>query len=183
VQICTPTSNGGLDTCTIQLKKKETLLVCFLLYIFFLSIFLSSFLSFLLSLVFLVFGFWYLGVWCLVFLVFGFWFLVFRDRVSLYSPGCPGTHFVDQAGQTQKSACLCLLSAGIKGVCHHARFIVHFLNLYFKCYHLSRLPSWKLPVPSSLPLLLRGCSPTHPPTPERLCQILTNTDKCSEPTI
>jgi hypothetical protein len=22
--------------------------------------------------------------------------LVFRDRVSLYSPGCPGTHFVDQ---------------------------------------------------------------------------------------
>ena len=30
------------------------------------------------------------------FLVFGFWFLVFGDRVSLYSPGCPGTHFVDQ---------------------------------------------------------------------------------------
>jgi hypothetical protein len=24
--------------------------------------------------------------------------LVFRDRVSLYSPGCPGTHLVDQAG-------------------------------------------------------------------------------------
>jgi hypothetical protein len=23
---------------------------------------------------------------------------VFRDRVSLYSPGCPGTHSVDQAG-------------------------------------------------------------------------------------
>ena len=27
-----------------------------------------------------------------------FWFLFFRDRVSLYSPGGPGTHFVDQAG-------------------------------------------------------------------------------------
>jgi hypothetical protein len=27
-----------------------------------------------------------------------FWFWFFRDRVSLYSPGCPGTHFVDQAG-------------------------------------------------------------------------------------
>jgi hypothetical protein len=27
-----------------------------------------------------------------------FFFLVFRDSVSLYSPGCPGTHFVDQAG-------------------------------------------------------------------------------------
>jgi hypothetical protein len=25
-------------------------------------------------------------------------FLVFRDRVSLCSPCCPGTHFVDQAG-------------------------------------------------------------------------------------
>ena len=24
--------------------------------------------------------------------------VVFRDRVSLYSPGCPGTHFVDQSG-------------------------------------------------------------------------------------
>ena len=24
--------------------------------------------------------------------------MVFQDRVSLYSPGCPGTHFVDQAG-------------------------------------------------------------------------------------
>jgi hypothetical protein len=23
---------------------------------------------------------------------------IFPDRVSLYSPGCPGTHFVDQAG-------------------------------------------------------------------------------------
>jgi hypothetical protein len=25
-------------------------------------------------------------------------FLVFSDRVSLCSPGCPGTHFLDQAG-------------------------------------------------------------------------------------
>jgi hypothetical protein len=29
---------------------------------------------------------------------FFFFFLVFRDRVSLYSPGCPGTHSVDWAG-------------------------------------------------------------------------------------
>jgi hypothetical protein len=29
-------------------------------------------------------------------LFFFFWF--FRDRVSLYSAGWPGTHFVDQAG-------------------------------------------------------------------------------------
>jgi hypothetical protein len=30
-----------------------------------------------------------------VVVVLVFWF--FQDRVSLYSPGCPGTHFVDQA--------------------------------------------------------------------------------------
>jgi hypothetical protein len=48
------------------------------------------------------------------------WFgLVFRDRVSLYSPGCPGTHSVDQSGRTQKSACL--PSAGTKGVRHHTQ--------------------------------------------------------------
>jgi hypothetical protein len=29
-----------------------------------------------------------------IYLFIGF----FRDRVSLCSPGCPGTHFVDQAG-------------------------------------------------------------------------------------
>jgi hypothetical protein len=32
---------------------------------------------------------------------FGFLFLflfLFQDRVSLCSPGCPGTHFVDQTG-------------------------------------------------------------------------------------
>jgi hypothetical protein len=34
---------------------------------------------------------------CLFVLFFVFVF-VFQDRVSLYSPGCPGTHFVDQAG-------------------------------------------------------------------------------------
>jgi hypothetical protein len=30
--------------------------------------------------------------------IYLFIYLVFRDRVSLYSPGCPGTHFVEQAG-------------------------------------------------------------------------------------
>jgi hypothetical protein len=33
-----------------------------------------------------------------LFPVFLFFLLVFRDRVSLCSPGYPGTHFVDQAG-------------------------------------------------------------------------------------
>jgi hypothetical protein len=34
----------------------------------------------------------------LEFFFFFFFFLVFRDMVSLYSSGCPGAHFVDQAG-------------------------------------------------------------------------------------
>jgi hypothetical protein len=33
-----------------------------------------------------------------VWLVGVFFVFVFRDRVSLCSPGCLGTHFVDQAG-------------------------------------------------------------------------------------
>jgi hypothetical protein len=40
-----------------------------------------------------------------IFKYFLFWFCFgfgfgfgFQDRASLYSPGCPGTHFVDQAG-------------------------------------------------------------------------------------
>jgi hypothetical protein len=54
----------------------------------------------------------------LFFFVFCF-FLVFQDRVSLCSPGCPGTHFVDQAGLELRN--LPASSAGIKGVYHHRR--------------------------------------------------------------
>jgi hypothetical protein len=36
--------------------------------------------------------------WFLVFVFVFFFFLGFRDRVSLCSPGCPGTHSIDQAG-------------------------------------------------------------------------------------
>jgi hypothetical protein len=40
------------------------------------------------------------------------------DRVALCSPGCPGTHPVDPADvKFKRSACLCLLSAGIKSMC------------------------------------------------------------------
>jgi hypothetical protein len=57
-----------------------------------------------------------------VFLLFCF---VFRDRVSDYVPGCPGTHSVDF---TQKSACLCLPSAGIKGLYHHCQATIKFFD-------------------------------------------------------
>jgi hypothetical protein len=54
----------------------------------------------------------------------------FQDRVSLCSPGCPETHFVDQAGLgTQKSAYLCLPSAGIKSVRLHGWLSCLFLWL------------------------------------------------------
>jgi hypothetical protein len=45
-------------------------------------------------------GFWDLSVVLGLFQgeLFFFLVLVFRDRVSLCSPGCPGSHFVDQAG-------------------------------------------------------------------------------------
>jgi hypothetical protein len=35
---------------------------------------------------------------CFVLFCFALFCFVFRDRVSLYSLGCPGTHFVDRAG-------------------------------------------------------------------------------------
>jgi hypothetical protein len=40
----------------------------------------------------------YLVGYCLFVCLFVLFCFVLTDRVSLYSPGCPGTHFVDQAG-------------------------------------------------------------------------------------
>ena len=40
----------------------------------------------------------------------------FGSRISLCSSDCPRTHSVDQAGLELRSTCLCLPSAGIKGV-------------------------------------------------------------------
>jgi len=42
------------------------------------------------------------------------------NKVSLCSPGCPGTHFVDKFASIQKFACLYFMSTGIKGVRHWA---------------------------------------------------------------
>jgi hypothetical protein len=52
------------------------------------------------GLFFLLLVFWFFwGVFFFFFGCFGFGFgFFFRDRVSLCSSGCPGTHFVDQAG-------------------------------------------------------------------------------------
>jgi hypothetical protein len=53
------------------------------------------------------------------------------DRVSLCSPGWPGTHSRPSWPPTQKSACLCLPSAGIKGMRHHCPA----WHLLFKLIH------------------------------------------------
>jgi hypothetical protein len=55
-----------------------------------------------------------------------FYFLVFRDRVSLCGPGCPGTHCVDQAGLELRNPPASASSAGIKGVHHQAPLIYTF---------------------------------------------------------
>ena len=58
-----------------------------------------------------------------------FFFLVFRDRISLCSPGYPGTHFVDQAGLELRNPPasasrvlglkVCATTPGLKGIRSH----------------------------------------------------------------
>jgi hypothetical protein len=47
-----------------------------------------------------LYGYFSLFCWFLLFNDFFVWLVgwFFRDRVSMFSSGCPGTHFVDQAG-------------------------------------------------------------------------------------
>jgi hypothetical protein len=51
---------------------------------------------------------------CFVLFCFVLFCFVFRDRVSLCSPGCPGTHSVDQAGLELRN-----LPASASQVQHH----------------------------------------------------------------
>jgi hypothetical protein len=59
---------------------------------------------------------------------FFFFFFFSFSRVSLCSPGCPGTHSVDQAGlEPRNPPASAFPSAGVKGVRHHAQLV---LSLY-----------------------------------------------------
>ena len=55
--------------------------------------------------------------------LFCFILFCFETGFPLYSPGCPGTRFVDQAGLELRN-----LPAS-KGICHHARLSPIFLKL------------------------------------------------------
>jgi hypothetical protein len=77
---------------------------------FFLPSFLPSFLPLSLSLS--------LSLSCLFIYLF-IYLLLFQDRISLCSPGCPGIHFAFQAGlELSEIRLLHLPSAGIKDMCH-----------------------------------------------------------------
>ena len=59
-------------------------------------------------------------LFCLFCFVLVFWIWIFRDRISLCSPGCPGTHSLDQAGlELRNLPASVSQSAGITGMCHH----------------------------------------------------------------
>jgi hypothetical protein len=53
--------------------------------------------------------------------VFVLVFVVFQEKVSVYSPGCPGTHSVRPGWpRTRKLICLCFPSAGIQNLCQNS---------------------------------------------------------------
>jgi hypothetical protein len=64
-----------------------------------------------------------------------FFFLVFRDRVSLYSPGCPGTHFVDQAGlELRNPPASASRVLGLKACATFVRFLISILLTALFCF-------------------------------------------------
>lgn len=82
----------------------------------------------------LLYGFWrwnfsvlsnqefYFTCWAILLALQGFvcFVFVFWGWVSLFSPGCPNPHSVDQAGLFMRSSCLCLWNVGVKAVHHHS---------------------------------------------------------------
>lgn len=63
----------------------------------------------------------WLRKWAVCFVSFAFLFFLFfcfLDKSSLYSPGCLGTHFVNEVGLPLTEICV-PLSARIKSMCYH----------------------------------------------------------------
>ena len=83
------------------------------------------------------------GVWFFCFVLFCFVCLFFRDRISLCSPGCPGTHSVDQAGlELRNPPASASQVLGLKACTATARLIIYLsmLGLWWT-YEVSMLPS------------------------------------------
>jgi hypothetical protein len=67
--------------------------------------------------------------------------LFFRDRVSLCSPGCPGTHFVDQVGlELRNSPASASRVLGLKACATTARQERSILTGLQACQYLSSHP-------------------------------------------
>jgi hypothetical protein len=77
--------------------------------------------------------------------------LVFRDRVSLYSLGCPGTHFVDQAGLELRNPPVSASQVlGLKVCATTARLSATFL-MFETASHVSQAVLELLPWPQTRP--------------------------------
>jgi hypothetical protein len=96
-----------------------------------------------------------------------FFFLVFRDRVSLCSPGCPGTHSVDQAGLELKNPPAsafqvlglkaCAITPGL--VCDFFKEFILFKMAFVFLFFCDRLSLYILDYPGTL-----FCKPGWPQT-------------------
>lgn len=62
-----------------------------------------------------------------------FFLLLFQDRISLCISSCPRNHSVIFPSNSQRSTCLCLPSAGIKGMCHYMAWPIAFCLFLFVC--------------------------------------------------
>jgi hypothetical protein len=75
-------------------------------------------------------------------------FCFFQARVSLYSPGCPGTHFVDQAGLELKNPSVSAFQVlGLKVCATTARLELFKLKkkkVEEYLYNVNTLLQWKL---------------------------------------
>ena len=78
-----------------------------------------------------VFLFWFFCCCCFCFCLFVLFFLRgVRDRVSLYSPGCPGTHFVDKAGlELRNPPASTSQVLGLKACATNTQFVRCFLDM------------------------------------------------------
>jgi hypothetical protein len=99
--------------------------------------FVFCFLFFVFCFLFFVFCFLFFVFFCFLFVcLFVCFFFVFRDRVSLCSPGCPGTHSVDQAGlELRNPPASASQVLGLKACATTAQPVMDFYGMQ-TCVHL-----------------------------------------------